>query len=60
MLKVNQSVCDICGTCVAVCPVDAISVTEFNVKIDNEKCINCMKCVIVCPVKAIYEVKNNA
>ncbi len=60
MLKVNQSVCDICGTCVAVCPVDAIYVNEFSVVIDNEKCINCKKCVIVCPVKAIEERNNNA
>ena len=58
MLKVNHDLCDICGTCVAVCPVDAITVSEFSVDIDNDICINCQKCVIVCPVKAIKEVDN--
>ena len=58
MLKVNSEKCDICGTCVAVCPVDAIEVWEFKVEIDNEKCINCNKCLIVCPVKAIEEREN--
>ena len=58
MLKINGERCDICGTCVAVCPVDAISVSEFKVNIDNDKCIMCMNCVTVCPVKAISEVDN--
>lgn len=59
MLYINRDLCDICGTCVAVCPVDAISVSEFQVTIDNDKCISCMNCVTVCPVKAISEVNNN-
>ena len=59
MLKINKDLCDICGTCVAVCPVDAISVSEFEVNIDNNKCIMCMNCVTVCPVKAISEVNTN-
>jgi ferredoxin len=52
---INNDLCDICGTCVAVCPVDAISVDEFNVQIDNNVCINCGKCVQVCPIKAVRE-----
>jgi len=54
-MKINRELCDICGTCVAVCPADAITVTEFMVKIDNDKCNNCLNCVIVCPFKAIEE-----
>ena len=56
-MKVNMQKCDICGTCVAVCPVDAIYVSEFEVTIDNEKCIDCLKCLIVCPEHAITEEK---
>ncbi len=54
-MKINPYLCDICGTCVSVCPVDAIIVEENRVVINNEKCIRCGKCVIVCPVKAISE-----
>jgi len=52
-MKIDQALCDICGTCVAVCPVDAISVTEFLVIINQEKCIQCGNCEQVCPAKAI-------
>ena len=54
-MKINKELCDICGTCVAVCPADAISVSEFQVKIDNDKCTNCLNCLKVCPSKAIEE-----
>jgi ferredoxin len=54
-MKINRNLCDICGTCVAVCPVDAIVVSEFEVCIDNEKCINCLNCMTACPIKAISE-----
>ncbi len=52
-MKINKDLCDICGTCVAVCPADAIIVSEFEVKIDNKKCTNCLNCLKVCPAKAI-------
>ena len=54
-MKINRDLCDVCGTCVAVCPVDAIVVSEFEVNIDNEKCIICLNCLKVCPIKAISE-----
>ncbi len=54
-MKVNRGLCDICGTCVAVCPVDAISVEEFSVYIDREICTNCSNCKNVCPIEAIAE-----
>jgi NAD-dependent dihydropyrimidine dehydrogenase PreA subunit len=52
-MKINRELCDICGSCVAVCPVDAISVSEFCVTINQEKCIECGNCQQVCPAKAI-------
>ncbi len=51
---INNELCDVCGACVAVCPVDAISVTEFSVCIDYEICTNCNNCKIICPAKAIF------
>ena len=38
------------GSCIAVCPVGAISKDEKgNVVVDKEKCIACGKCVAICP-----------
>jgi len=54
-MKINQDLCDVCGTCVAVGPVDAIVVSEFFVKIDEQKCIHCGNCIAICPIKAISE-----
>lgn len=40
--------CIKCGKCAAVCPVGAISNTDFR---DDEKlCIRCTKCLYVCPI----------
>jgi ferredoxin len=60
-MEIDEKLCDICGACVAVCPVDAISVSEFRVSIDPATCIHCGNCRIVCPAKAIFsreEVQN--
>jgi len=54
-MKIIHELCDICGTCVAVCPVDAITVSEFIVEIDNDICTSCLNCLKVCPAKAIIE-----
>lgn len=53
MIVVNSNICDLCGTCVAVCPVDCIELTEFDLIIDNEICINCNACVKMCPFAAL-------
>lgn len=52
-MKINMNLCDICGTCISVCPVDAIKADEFRVVIDENQCIECGKCKIVCPARAI-------
>ena len=54
-MECNYLLCDLCGTCVSVCPVDAIVMDEFRLNIDNELCVECGNCVIVCPIKAISE-----
>ncbi len=42
------------GSCVRVCPFDAIHVTEEGVAlVDREKCTSCAKCVAACPRKLI-------
>lgn len=52
-MKINETLCDVCGTCVSVCPVDAIIVKEFKVEINEEICIECGRCSQVCPARAI-------
>ena len=48
-----------CDPCVAICPVDSISMKDINdtPKIDFEKCTGCRRCVSICPGLAIFVVK---
>jgi Na+-translocating ferredoxin:NAD+ oxidoreductase RNF subunit RnfB len=42
------------GSCAAVCPFDAIQITENNIaKVDYTKCTGCGKCIEECPKKVI-------
>jgi len=45
--------CDYCGTCVAVCPHDAIELWESEWVLIPERCTACGFCVQVCPVAAL-------
>jgi len=49
----NRNRCDFCGTCVAVCPHDAIELSEADLQIVSEKCTACMNCVYICPIRAL-------
>jgi ferredoxin len=40
-------------SCVEVCPVDCIHVTEHMLVIDPLECIDCAACEAECPVRAI-------
>lgn len=51
--KVTDS-CVACGTCVAECPVGAISEGEI-MHVDPNMCIDCGACQAVCPMEAIEE-----
>ncbi len=51
---VEHGTCTQCGTCIAVCPEDAIRLYQHPKKgllpiVDDEKCTKCRKCVKVCP-----------
>ncbi len=51
---VDKTKCIGCGTCIHMCPTNAISFDENGqAQIDKKKCVKCMTCVSVCPVNAI-------
>lgn len=65
---VDRDKCIGCESCVAICPVGAISMVDGKALIDEDTCISCGACVNECPVGAISsgstavkkEVENNA
>lgn len=53
-MPVNKNKCISCGTCVEICPVNAISFDENGkAQIDENKCIRCGSCEAACPTEAI-------
>lgn len=56
---IDKKKCISCGTCVAICPVEAISFDkDGKAVIDRKKCIRCGSCQASCPVEAIDLNKN--
>jgi ferredoxin len=55
-VTVKAGLCDFCGTCVGICPADAIELKEFSIRFDSERCTLCGFCEDICPLGAL-EVK---
>ncbi len=53
MIEIIENKCDFCGTCVGICPEDAIEVKEAEIKIIEDLCTNCAKCVWICPFEVL-------
>ena len=47
--------CTACGSCMAVCPAEAIAEGDPKYTIDADTCIDCAACVDTCPTGAIEE-----
>ncbi|WP_236712965.1 indolepyruvate ferredoxin oxidoreductase subunit alpha [Neomoorella mulderi] len=50
--RVDEDKCTGCGSCVEVCPVEAITVEEVAT-INADECLECGACVDECPNEAI-------
>ena len=55
MAYVITDACLSCGSCVDICPVNAISEGETQYQIDAEACLSCGACAGECPTEAIVE-----
>ena len=55
MIHIDNTQCDVCGTCAGVCAVNAIIIVSDSVRVDHEVCELCRSCIAVCQVEAIYE-----
>lgn len=54
LAQVDKSECTVCGMCVDICPVEAItSDGDETARVDAQGCIGCGLCASVCPVDAI-------
>ena len=45
--------CIKCGLCMEVCPKDALTLENDQIKVNFDKCVLCEKCAMYCPVQAI-------
>jgi len=60
LIEVDEKKCFSCGSCVALCPVEAINIDkDSSVNFDKEKCVGstCSICVDACPARAIKSLK---
>jgi len=62
LIEVDNEKCVSCGACVALCPVEAITVDEdASIVFSKERCVGstCSVCVDACPARAIKSVKQS-
>ncbi|MBD3343713.1 MAG: ferredoxin [Chitinivibrionales bacterium] len=52
MIKVKKNVCDVCGTCIRICPEDALLIIG-ELSCDETRCTSCGRCVKICPLGAL-------
>ena len=53
MIEVNRDLCTGCASCLSICSVDAISITDGCAAIDPFTCNHCGACIEICPTGAL-------
>lgn len=51
--NVSNSACDRCGTCIGVCPANALLLLTASLLVDVDRCTGCGLCVRICPFGAL-------
>jgi uncharacterized Fe-S center protein len=51
--EIRREACTACGTCIAWCPQDTISMVDGRAFIHQERCIGCGECYAVCTFGAV-------
>ncbi len=51
-VAVDKGKCTGCGTCIDICPLEAITLVD-NLALISEECADCGSCIDECPDKAI-------
>ena len=59
LFEVDEQRCFGCAACIALCPVDALSLEGLMVYVDEPVCTHCKLCIPACPVFALDIVKNS-
>jgi ferredoxin len=57
-IYVDSEKCNGCGTCISICPVEAISNIQNKAVINHNKCNECLQCMDECPSNAIYQISD--
>jgi ubiquinone/menaquinone biosynthesis C-methylase UbiE/NAD-dependent dihydropyrimidine dehydrogenase PreA subunit len=52
-VRLNYDRCTVCGLCVRLCPVNALSEKDIHIKLEQRKCMKCGACVKQCPADAL-------
>jgi MinD superfamily P-loop ATPase len=53
--SLNETRCNGCGDCAAVCPVDCLEMAGPVPWLPRPRtCISCSLCVLICPVEALH------
>lgn len=55
---VDSEKCTGCGTCIPICPVEAISNIQNKAVINHNKCNECLQCIDECPANALYQISH--
>jgi len=56
---VDDDRCDGCAACIALCPVDALTLKGLLAIVDEPSCTHCELCIPSCPVFALDIVDTN-
>ena len=57
MLSIDADLCTGCEACIERCLLQALSIENERVVMDDERCIGCGACVYTCPTEALRLVR---